>query len=111
MPLIFSSVYIQKKKHKKADTYVIMHPTCCTTIYRFLAADFSEACLCVVYAVQVGTVSAEDFMDDGTPIRLAVTIDRSSRSATFDFGGTVGKTLSYRYAVWGGVGSGGVGVG
>ncbi|CAN0477237.1 unnamed protein product, partial [Laminaria digitata] len=37
---------------------------------------------------QVGTVSAEDFMDDGTPIRLAVTIDRSSRSAMFDFGGT-----------------------
>jgi 5-oxoprolinase (ATP-hydrolysing) len=27
-------------------------------------------------------------MDDGTPIRLVVTIDRRSRSATFDFEGT-----------------------
>ena len=25
---------------------------------------------------EVGTVSAEDFLDDGTPIRLSVTIDR-----------------------------------
>lgn len=38
---------------------------------------------------KVGTVTAEDFMDDGTPIRLAVTIDRASRSALFDFAGTV----------------------
>lgn len=40
-------------------------------------------------ARQVGTVSAEDFMDDGTPIRLAVTVDRTTRSALFDFEGTV----------------------
>eukprot|EP00752_Nemacystus_decipiens_P005177 g4697.t1 len=37
---------------------------------------------------QAGTVRAEDFMDDGTPIRLAVTVDRTTRSALFDFGGT-----------------------
>lgn len=32
--------------------------------------------------------SAEDFLDDGTPIRLAVTIDRRTGSAVFDFAGT-----------------------
>lgn len=44
---------------------------------------------------EVGSVSAEDFLDDGTPIRLKVTIDRSgadgptnTTSATFDFTGT-----------------------
>lgn len=36
----------------------------------------------------VGTVEAEDFMDDGTPIRLAVTIDRERGAAVFDFSGT-----------------------
>ena len=35
-----------------------------------------------------GTVVAEDHMDDGTPIRLAVTIDATTRSAHFDFTGT-----------------------
>jgi len=33
-------------------------------------------------------VEAEDFMDDGTPIRLSVTIDRRDGSAIFDFTGT-----------------------
>jgi N-methylhydantoinase B/oxoprolinase/acetone carboxylase alpha subunit len=36
---------------------------------------------------EVGTVVAEDCMDDGTPIRLAVTIDRRDGSAVFDFKG------------------------
>ena len=36
----------------------------------------------------VGTVRAEDFLDDGSPIRLALTIDRSDGSARFDFSGT-----------------------
>ena len=36
---------------------------------------------------EVGTVVAEDLMDDGTPIRLAVTIDRRHGSAVFDFAG------------------------
>ena len=31
---------------------------------------------------------AEDFMDDGTPICLTMTIDRASRSAVLDFTGT-----------------------
>ena len=35
-----------------------------------------------------GTVVAEDRMDDGTPVRLAVTIDSKERSAHFDFTGT-----------------------
>lgn len=33
---------------------------------------------------------SEDAMDDGTPIRLAVTIDRRDGSAVFDFEGTGG---------------------
>jgi len=36
---------------------------------------------------EVGTVVAEDQMDDGTPIRLAVTINRRDGSAVFDFAG------------------------
>ena len=35
-----------------------------------------------------GIVEAEDSMDDGSPIRLAVTIDTKQRSAHFDFTGT-----------------------
>ncbi|ELR11567.1 5oxoprolinase [Acanthamoeba castellanii str. Neff] len=31
---------------------------------------------------------AEDFMDDGTPIRLKITIDRNDGTAVFDFAGT-----------------------
>lgn len=37
---------------------------------------------------EIDTAVAEDFLDDGTPIRLAVTIDRRSGSAVFDFEGT-----------------------
>lgn len=36
----------------------------------------------------VGTVRAVDFMDDGTPIALAITVDRGRRCARFDFTGT-----------------------
>ena len=38
-------------------------------------------------SLQVGTVVAEDQMDDGTPIRLSITIDRRDGSAIFDFDG------------------------
>eukprot|EP00002_Diphylleia_rotans_P021998 TRINITY_DN4298_c0_g1_i3.p1 TRINITY_DN4298_c0_g1~~TRINITY_DN4298_c0_g1_i3.p1 ORF type:complete len:1178 (+),score=228.16 TRINITY_DN4298_c0_g1_i3:265-3798(+) len=37
---------------------------------------------------EIGSLGAEDFMDDGTPIKLKVTIDRKDGSATFDFAGT-----------------------
>ncbi|KAF5842895.1 Hydantoinase B/oxoprolinase-domain-containing protein [Dunaliella salina] len=37
---------------------------------------------------EVGTVVAVDVMDDGSPIRLAVTIDRRGGTALFDFEGT-----------------------
>uniref|UniRef100_K3WI67 5-oxoprolinase n=1 Tax=Globisporangium ultimum (strain ATCC 200006 / CBS 805.95 / DAOM BR144) TaxID=431595 RepID=K3WI67_GLOUD len=37
---------------------------------------------------EVGSVYAEDFMDDGTKIALKITIDRRSDSAIFDFNGT-----------------------
>lgn len=40
-------------------------------------------------------MNAEDFMDDGTPIRLAVTVDRTTRSALFDFDGTVSSPRPY----------------
>lgn len=36
----------------------------------------------------MGSVSACDYMDDGTPIALRVTIDRTQGSAIFDFTGT-----------------------
>jgi len=37
---------------------------------------------------EIDTVYAEDFMDDGNPIKLALTIDRKQRTAVFDFTGT-----------------------
>lgn len=36
----------------------------------------------------VGSIEAEDFMDDGTRIALKITIDRTDDSAVFDFTGT-----------------------
>lgn len=33
-------------------------------------------------------ISAVDYMDDGTPIKLKVTINRENGSAVFDFTGT-----------------------
>lgn len=41
----------------------------------------------------VDTLHATDFMDDGTEIKLALTIDRKDGSALFDFTGT-GATLT-----------------
>ncbi len=41
---------------------------------------------------EVDTLRARDFMDDGTEIRLALTIDRGRRSAVFDFSGTGPET-------------------
>jgi len=37
---------------------------------------------------EVGTITASDFMDDGSVINLALTIDRRDGSAVFDFEGT-----------------------
>ncbi|ETW09164.1 hypothetical protein H310_01596 [Aphanomyces invadans] len=37
---------------------------------------------------EVGSVTAEDFMDDGTRLALKITIDRRNDSAIFDFTGT-----------------------
>ena len=42
---------------------------------------------------EIGSVSASDQMDDGTPIHLTVTIDRSTGSAEFDFTGTGPEVL------------------
>jgi 5-oxoprolinase (ATP-hydrolysing) len=36
----------------------------------------------------IDTVEAVDYMDDGSPIRLRLTIDRGARTALFDFAGT-----------------------
>ncbi len=38
---------------------------------------------------EIDTVSGEEHMDDGTPIRLAVTIDRKEGSALLDFEGAL----------------------
>lgn len=37
---------------------------------------------------QGNTISAVDYMDDGTPIQLKVNIDKDTGSASFDFTGT-----------------------
>lgn len=37
---------------------------------------------------ETDTVYAEDKMDDGTDIKLAITINRKERTAIFDFTGT-----------------------
>jgi 5-oxoprolinase (ATP-hydrolysing) len=41
----------------------------------------------------VGSLIAEDCMDDGSVIRLKLTIDREHGSAVFDFAGTSPQTL------------------
>ncbi|CAM9540519.1 unnamed protein product [Chrysoparadoxa australica] len=51
---------------------------------RDMLVSFSEA----QGLKEVDSVTACDFLDDGTPINLRVTIDRGSRSAVFDFDGT-----------------------
>ncbi|KAL3135323.1 hypothetical protein ABBQ32_007517 [Trebouxia sp. C0010 RCD-2024] len=51
---------------------------------RELLRDFSKS----QNLREVDTVSAEEHMDDGTPIHLAVTIDRRDGSALLDFEGT-----------------------
>ena len=43
---------------------------------------------------EVDTVSAEDQMDDGSAIRLAVTINRKEGSAVFDFEGAQAALIS-----------------
>ena len=43
---------------------------------------------------EVDTVSAEDQMDDGSAIRLAITINRKEGSAVFDFEGAQAALMS-----------------
>lgn len=46
-------------------------------------------------------MSTEDQMDDGTPIRLAVTVDRRDGSAVFDFeGGSDGAGAGAVFILW-----------
>lgn len=54
-----------------------------------LQLQISMHCLSktICLLLQVGTVSADDIMDDGTPIKLAVTVNRRDGSAVFDFKG------------------------
>jgi len=51
---------------------------------RQMLTDFSRE----IGLPEIGSVLAEDQMDDGSPIVLKVTIDRKNQSATFDFTGT-----------------------
>ena len=48
---------------------------------REMLRDFSKK----MHLLPVDTVMAEDFLDDGSPIRLKLTIDRDEGSAVFDF--------------------------
>jgi 5-oxoprolinase (ATP-hydrolysing) len=43
---------------------------------------------------EVHTIKEVEYMDDGTPIHLALTIDRNSRSAHLDFKGTGYQVLA-----------------
>lgn len=45
------------------------------------------------------TISAIDYMDDGTPIALKIDIDSEDGSATFDFTGTGPEVLGRRYTL------------
>jgi 5-oxoprolinase (ATP-hydrolysing) len=62
---------------------------CAEESVRVMLKQFSLAC----GLSEVGTVTAEDFLDDGTRIALAITISRADGSATFDFTGT-GEEIS-----------------
>ena len=42
---------------------------------------------------EIDTIEEEDFMDDGSLIRLALTIDRKARTALFNFAGTSPQVL------------------
>jgi hypothetical protein len=48
---------------------------------------------------EVATVTAEDIMDDGTPICLAITVDRRDGSAVFDFAGVSAVALVTTFTV------------
>jgi Hydantoinase B/oxoprolinase len=48
----------------------------------------------------VGTVSAKDYLDDGTCIQLAVTIDRTKKCAVFDFTGTGPEVIAIYYCYY-----------
>jgi 5-oxoprolinase (ATP-hydrolysing) len=64
--------------------YMTHIQNCAEESVRVMLRQFSEACR----LPEVGTVSAEDFLDDGTRIALSITIDRRAGSAVFDFAGT-----------------------
>ncbi|CAE7553566.1 OXP1, partial [Symbiodinium microadriaticum] len=55
------------------------------TAVRRMLRDFSES---RGLDAANGAVTAEDFLDDGTPIKLKVSINREDGSAVFDFAGT-----------------------
>jgi 5-oxoprolinase (ATP-hydrolysing) len=57
---------------------------CAEESVRAMLREYSLAC----QLDEIGTVTAEDFLDDGTRIALSVTINRADGSAIFDFNGT-----------------------
>lgn len=61
----------------------------------FICDNAAEAVKSLLYGFslenglkEVDTLTNTEYMDDGTPIRLALTIDRPQRQAIFDFSGT-----------------------
>ena len=66
------------------QAYMVHIQNCAEQAVRNMLRDFSIK----EKMNEVDTVVAEDFLDDGTCIKLSITIDRSNGSALFDFGGT-----------------------
>jgi 5-oxoprolinase (ATP-hydrolysing) len=66
------------------NAYMEHIQSCAERAVRDMLRSFSER----MGLQSVDSVSAEDFLDDGSPIRLKITIDREAGSAVFDFSGT-----------------------
>lgn len=64
--------------------YMTHIQTCAEQAVRSMLTEFSVR----EKMAEVDTVRAIDFLDDGTAIQLAITIDRRNGSAVFDFEGT-----------------------
>ena len=80
--------HVTSGQHRKVNAYLkLWHVTQANAeqAVRQLLRDFSQD----QGLKEVDTVWGEEHMDDGTPIRLAVTIDRKEGSALLDFEGTL----------------------
>jgi hypothetical protein len=72
------------------DDVTLLECRSCILLLRGRVSIVSSVESLVVRCVtpQMGSVYAEDHMDDGSPICLTLTIDRKTKTAEFDFTGT-----------------------